>query len=375
MPGRLSISPCMDSDCKAFWTVTGLAWNSVTNERVDGSRVPGVELSIILFSFSTICELLSLFMYRHDSATVKIRPAIPLGVSRGYLWGIIGVVAFSFTVPMTTTAVQGLPPLFVGVGRSMIAAVFAGIALTATRQKLPDARQLLRLVIVALGIVLGFPLLSTYALTVVPASHGAVVIALLPAATALAAVWRSREKPGRKFWIAMCLGASCALLFASLQAGAIGRLSGPDLLLFGAVVAAAIGYAEGGMLSRELGSWQTVSWALVLAFPVTTVLSLWSTGFQLPQAEPLQWAAFGYLALVSMFLGFFAWYRGLAIGPMAQVSQTQLVQPVLTILWAVIFLGESLTWPTVLGGLAVILAAATAVRSRNSVGAAGRSGK
>lgn len=332
--------------------------------------MPGAELLIIALSLAVICILLSLFMYRHDSATLKYSPVILPGSSRGFLWGLIGVVAFSFTVPMTTVAVQGLPPLFVGVGRSMIAALLAAAALALTRQKLPTPRQGLRLGIVAVGIVLGFPLFSTYALTIVPASHGAVVIALLPAATATVAVWRSKEKPGRKFWVAMSVGALCALLFASLQSGSFGHLNGADFLLFGAVIAAAVGYAEGGMLARELGAWQTVSWALVLAFPWTTALSLWATNFQVPESSASQWAAFGYLSVVSMFLGFFAWYRGLAIGPMAQVSQTQLVQPVLTITWAVLFLGDSLTWPTVFGGFAVVLSAGAAVRSRNKAGRA-----
>jgi drug/metabolite transporter (DMT)-like permease len=135
-------------------------------------------------------------------------------------------------------------------------------------------------------------------------------------------------------------------------------------MLFGAVAAAAIGYAEGGMLSRELGSWQTVSWALVLASPLMIALTVISMAAQPPTATPVQWAALAYLGVVSMYLGFFAWYRGLAIGPMAQISQVQLVQPVLSIIWAALMLGEELTWPTVLGGAAVIVCAGIAVRIR-----------
>jgi drug/metabolite transporter (DMT)-like permease len=137
-----------------------------------------------------------------------------------------------------------------------------------------------------------------------------------------------------------------------------------DLLLFGAVVAAAIGYAEGGLLARELGSWQTVSWALVLSAPLMIALNIVTVAQQPPTATPVQWAAFAYLAVVSMFLGFFAWYRGLAIGPIAQVSQVQLAQPVMTICWAALLLNERLTWATVLGGLAVVVCAAVAVRAR-----------
>ncbi len=201
-------------------------------------------------------------------------------------------------------------------------------------------------------------------LTSTAASHGAVVIALLPAATATAAVIRGRERPPVAFWLVSGVGALAVTVFASVQSGGFGILHWADLLLLGSVVAAAIGYAEGGLLARELGSWQTISWALVLASPLMLVLAAASAAQQPPSATPVQWAAFGYLAVVSMFLGFFAWYRGLAIGPIARVSQIQLIQPVLTICWAALLLGEALIWSTALGGLAVILCAAAAVRVR-----------
>jgi drug/metabolite transporter (DMT)-like permease len=149
-----------------------------------------------------------------------------------------------------------------------------------------------------------------------------------------------------------------------MQSGGFGQLHSADLLLLGAVVAAAIGYAEGGLLARELGPWQTVSWALVLASPLMVFLTLFTVVQQPPSATPVQWLAFAYLGVVSMFLGFFAWYRGLAIGPMARVSQIQLIQPVLSICWAGLLLGEALTWTTIIGGLAVILCAGAAVRVR-----------
>lgn len=259
---------------------------------------------------------------------------------------------------------EALSPLFIGSGRAVVAALLAAIALAVTRQRLPTVRQWLRLAVVAAGVVAGFPILTSFALTTVPAAHGAVVIALLPAATAVMAVIRGRERPPVAFWILAALGALAALTFASVQGGGIGRLEWADLLLFGAVIAAAIGYAEGGLLARDLGAWQTISWALVLAAPVMVVLAVFSAVQQPPAASPIQWAAFGYLAAVSMFLGFFAWYRGLAIGPMARVSQVQLVQPVLSILWAALLLGEQITVPTVLGGLAVIACAGIAIRIR-----------
>lgn len=275
--------------------------------------------------------------------------------------------AFSFTVPLTRIVVAdgALSPLFVGAGRAVVAAVLAGLALLCTRQRLPRGRQWARLAVVAGGVVIGFPLLTSFALTVAPAGHSAVVIALLPAATAVLAARRGREHPPRRFWLMAGLGAVMAVGFASFSGGSgPSGLQAADLLLLGAVLAAAIGYAEGGLLARELGSWQTVSWALVIAAPVMLVLTLVSLGQHPPAATPLQWAAFGYLSAVSMFLGFFAWYRGLALGPMSRVSQVQLVQPVLTIAWAALFLGERLTLGIVLGGLAVIGCAGLAVRAR-----------
>jgi drug/metabolite transporter (DMT)-like permease len=224
--------------------------------------------------------------------------------------------------------------------------------------------QWARLAVVAAGVVAGFPLLTSFALTTTHASHGAVVIALLPAATATAAVLRGRERPPLAFWLVTAAGGLAAIVFASLHSGGFGQLHWADVLLLGAVVAAAIGYAEGGLLARELGAWQTVSWALVLSSPLMVLLTAVSIAQQPPSAAPMQWLAFGYLGVVSMFLGFFAWYRGLAIGPMASVSQIQLIQPVLTICWAALMLGESLTWPTALGALAVILCAGAAVRVR-----------
>lgn len=274
------------------------------------------------------------------------------------------MAAFSLTVPLTRVAVAGLSPLFIGAGRAAVAATLAAVVLAVTRQTRPTPRQWRRLAVVAGGIVIGFPFLTSFALSSVPAAHGAVVIALLPAATAVAAVLRGGERVSTAFWWAAGAGAVVAVAFAWVQGGSGGGLHWADLLLLGAVVAAAVGYAEGGLLSRELGAWQTVSWALIVAAPITVALTAISIGPQPPSATSAQWAAFGYLAVISMYLGFFAWYRGLAIGPMTTVSQVQLVQPVLSIGWAVLLLGEPLGWPTVVGGAAVVLAAGTAVRVR-----------
>jgi drug/metabolite transporter (DMT)-like permease len=283
----------------------------------------------------------------------------------GLLFGFFGVLAFSFTLPFTRIAVEQLDPLFIGAGRAVVAAALAAVVLAVTRQRFPRGAQWLRLGIVAVGVVAGFPLLTSFALQTVPAAHGAVVIGLLPAATAIAAVIRAKERPSIAFWIASGAGVAAVIAFIAFAGGGLEGLHPSDLLLLGAVVLAAIGYAEGALLSRELGSWQTICWALLVGLPVMiplTVVSLANHGW--PQADAPHWLAFGYLALVSMFLGFFAWYRGLAIGPIAQVSQIQLVQPVLTIIWSALIVGERLDLLVWLGALVVVACAALAVRAR-----------
>jgi len=307
-------------------------------------------------------------MKEQSSATLA-RSAVLPGLG-GLGWGLLGIVAFSFTLPFTRVAVGGLSPLFIGCGRAVVAAALAVLALSIARRRrpstvpVPSAAQWARLAIVAAGVVIGFPLLTSFALASVPAGHAVVVIGLLPAATAVMAVLRGRERPPRSFWVFAGLGAVAAMAFASLQNGGLGELHEADLLLLLAVLLCALGYAEGGLLARELGAWQTVSWALVLASPLMVAGTIAAIAMQPPHATPVEWAAFAYLAVVSMFLGFFAWYRGLAIGPIARVSQVQLIQPVLGILWAALLLHEQIGAATLLGGLAVIACAALAVRTR-----------
>lgn len=297
--------------------------------------------------------------------TAPLLPPEPARPPSGLRWGLLGVVAFSFTVPFTRVAAHdGLSPLFIGSGRAVVAAALAAIALAVTRQSRPSGGQWLRLAVVASGVVVGFPLLTSYALKQSPASHGAVIIGLLPAATAGMAVLRGKERVPVSFWLSAALGAAAVVAFAALQNGGLGSLHWADLLLLEAVLAAAVGYAEGGLLARELGSWQTVSWALLLAAPLMLVLATVAVAQEPPQGTAAQWLAFTYLSVVSMYLGFFAWYRGLAIGPMTTVSQVQLVQPVLSITWATLLLSEHLTWTTAVGGPVVVLCARTAVRTR-----------
>lgn len=305
-------------------------------------------------------------MRDHSSATAPSSvPLSPVGAA----WGFLGILAFSFTVPLTRIAVEEMDPYFVGAGRAVIAGLCAGALLLALRAPVPRGRQWIGLTAVALGVVAGFPLLTSVALESVSAGHTAVVVGVLPAATAAYAVVRGRgDRPPRRFWLASAAGTVAVAVVISVGTGGIDTKSAPlvDLLLVVAVLAGAVGYGEGARLSREMGAWQTICWALILALPAMSVLTAlrpWPG----PEAGSSQWASFTYLALVSMFLGFFAWYRGLAIGPVTNVSQIQLVQPVLSITWAAALLGEPFTLKLTLGAGAVVLFAGLAVTARASV--------
>lgn len=309
-------------------------------------------------------------MKDNSSATGDNGPPI---LPSGLWWGALGVFAFSLTVPLTRVAVTGgLSPVFTGTGRAVIAGLLAALLLLVAgrHRRRPRAHQWWRLCLVTGGVVIGFPVCTSLALQDVPAAHGAVVIAALPAATAAVTVLRTGERAGARFWCAATLGAVAAATAGILHDGdSGGGLHTADLLLLAAVVTGAVGYAEGGLLSRDLGSWQTICWALVLGLPVMTVLAAASapgSGAAWSAVDADAWAAFGYLSLVSMFLGFFAWYRGLALGPMLQVSQVQLIQPLLSIAWAALLLKEHVTLPTLFSGLLVIACATTAVRARNT---------
>lgn len=269
----------------------------------------------------------------------------------GLFYGFLGVLSFSLTLPATRLAVTELDPMFVGLGRGVVAGVVAAFILWLTRQSLPTIQQVRGLVIVAAGVVLGFPLLSAWAMQRLPAAHGAVVLGLLPLTTAVAGVIRSGDRPSRLFWLASLLGSATVVGFA-LSTGA-GALYGEDLVLLGAVVAAAWGYAEGGKLAKQLGGWQVICWALVLAAPLEAIPTLFAAGHQ-PQASAAAWLGFAYLCLVSQLIGFFAWYHGLAIGGVARVSQMQLLQPFLTIVFSALLLKEAVTPTTILAAALVI---------------------
>lgn len=274
-------------------------------------------------------------------------------------YGLLGVVLFSLTLPATRAAVAAFHPAVVGLGRALIAAVLAAAALWLTRQPRPDRAQWRGLLVVAAGVVLGFPLLTAWALERVPATHGAVVIGLLPLVTAGAAMLRAGERPSAGFWLASAAGSAVVVGFALRSGG--GHLRVEDLVLTLAVFSAAVGYAEGGRLARQLGGWQVISWALLLAAPLVAVPALLAARRYGLSGPPSAWLGLGYVGVVSQFLGFVPWYKGLATGGVARVSQLQLLQPFLTILASGLLLGEPVT-ASALGASLLVVAAVVAGR-------------
>ena len=273
--------------------------------------------------------------------------------------GFLGVLAFSFTLPATRAAVEQLDPTFVGIGREAVAAVLAGLILLLAKAPLPSRRQLLRLGIVASGVVFGWPLFTALALQDLTSAHSAVIVGLLPSATAVAAVLRAGEHPSRGFWLASLAGLLAVLAFAATQGA--GLLSTGDLLILVAVALGAIGYAEGGALARELGGWRVICWAVFLSAPLTVPIGLVAAIGSDLHADGDAWLGFAYVAAVSALLGFFPWYAGLARGGVAKIGQVQLVQPLLTLAWSAALLGEHVG-PETLIASAVVLASVVATQ-------------
>ena len=283
--------------------------------------------------------------------------------SRGLVLGAVGVLAFSMSLPATRMAVAGFDPVFVGAARAAVAGVLAAAVLLVERAGWPRREELGRLALVAFGVVVGWPLLTSVAMARAGAIHGAVLTGLLPAATAVAGVVLARERPSGGFWLAALAGLGCVLVFAAVQgAGAPGPADG---LLLLAVVASAVGYAAGGVLARTMGGMRVIGWALVLSLPLTAPLMLWSWRWAEVRDAPWSaWAGLGYVTVISQYVGFFAWYRGLALGGVARVGQLQLAQPVLSMVWAALLLGEAVTLEAAVAAAAVLACVVMTQRAR-----------
>jgi len=291
----------------------------------------------------------------------------PASVRReGLAWALAGVVMFSFSVPLTKEAVGGFSPFLTATGRAVIAGVLAAALLAAARAPLPPAQQLRPLFYTMLGAVFGWPILLALALERTTSAHVAVIAAFMPLTTALVAVLRTHERVTWQFWAAAGTGTAALVAFALSRGGSGG---GGDLvadgLVVGAVLASSWCYVEGASVTRAMPGWQVISWVVVLALPVTipaSALLWWSGGVSEPTAT--EWGSLLLLGISSMYLGFFAWYRGLSLAGIARGGQVQQLQALLTLVWSAVFLGEEVTPTTVLVALAVIACVVWSQRAR-----------
>ncbi len=279
----------------------------------------------------------------------------------GLLLGLAGVVIFGATLPMTRLAVADLSPWFVTFGRAALAGLVAAGVLLVMRRPLPSRPDLARLGLAALVLVGGFPGFTAFAMQLVPAAHGGVVLGILPLATAAVGAVLMRDRPPLLFWVSAVAGAVLVIAFSLRDGG--GRLEWGDALLAAAVVAAAVGYVVSAQLAARMPGWEVISWIVVVSLPVTVPLTLLSAPTDPAAIAGRSWLAFLYLGLMSQYLGFFFWNAGLALGGVAHVSQVQLLQTFVTLGVAALVNGERVDAVTVLAALAVVAVVALGRRS------------
>ncbi|WP_174508638.1 DMT family transporter [Klebsiella oxytoca] len=271
----------------------------------------------------------------------------------GWINGLLGVVIFSGSLPATRVAVLDMDPFFLTFLRASIAGILAVMLIFGFREKRPQASELIPLVIVSLGVVIGFPLLTAMALQHVTSAHSIVFLGLLPLTTAIFGVLRGGERPKLAFWIFSVIGSLLVMGFA-LSKGASASLTG-DLLMLAAVIACGLGYAEGAKLTRVLGGWQVISWALIISLPFMLIAALFTMPATFSGIGTPAWVSLGYVSLFSMLIGFIFWYKGLAIGGIAAVGQLQLLQPFFGLGLSATLLHETVSPQMVLVTLGVIL--------------------
>lgn len=287
----------------------------------------------------------------------------------GLAWAFLGVLLFSFSLPLTKVAVGGFDPFFTATGRAVIAGALAAVLLVAFRVPWPPRTHLKPLVFTMLGAVFGWPILLALALERTTSAHAAVIAAFMPLTTALFAVLRTHERVPRQFWLAAGGGTVALVVFALSRGGAEGGDLIADLLIVGAVLSSSWCYVEGASITKVMPGWQVISWVVVLALPVTvpaSVILWWATSGDY-QTTTTEWAALLLLGVSSMYLGFFAWYRGLAMAGAAYGGQVQQLQALLTLMWSALLLGETVTLLTVATAIVVVVCVAWALRSRSRV--------
>jgi drug/metabolite transporter (DMT)-like permease len=250
----------------------------------------------------------------------------------------LGVLTFSLSFPGTVFALDGFGPWSAAGLRGVIAAVIAGVALLSSRAPLPARADWPALAMVAIGCAIGFPLLTAFALRTASSAHSAVVIGALPMVTAMISAARTRRREPTAFWVAAGLGGATIVTFTLLQNH--GRPTVADLYLFGALLLCAAGYAEGGRLSAHLPGWRVIAWGVVIAAPVNLAVAAWALPHEPVHLTAKALAGLAYIAAISQFGGFVAWYRGMGLIGVAKASQIQLAQPLLTLAWSVLLLGE-----------------------------------
>ena len=284
----------------------------------------------------------------------------------GLRWAFLGVLLFSFSLPLTKVALGGFSPYLTATGRAVIAGAVASALLAARRVPWPGREHLRPLVFTMIGAVFGWPILLALALERTTAAHAAVIAAFMPLTTALFAVLRFHERVSRQFWLAATFGTAALVAFALSRGGAEGGDLIADLLVVGAVLSSSWCYIEGAAITKAMPGWQVISWVVVIALPLTVPASLvlWFATSGEYQTTVTEWGALILLGISSMYLGFFAWYRGLSLAGAAYGGQVQQLQAPLTLLWSALLLGEVVTWVTVAAALAVVGAVAWAQRSR-----------
>ena len=285
----------------------------------------------------------------------------------GLLLGFVGMVIFGGTLPATRLAVSAIDPVALTALRTALAGLCSLALLLVLRRPLPPRALWPQLVIAMICVSILFPLLMAMGMQRVDASHGGVVLGILPIATALVAVAITHERPGPLFWIASLAGAALVIAFALRQGG--GELSTGDLLLFAAVAVSAIGYAFSGRLTAGMPGWEVISWVLVIALPLSIPAAWLTMPADFTQIPLKPMLGFLYVALFSQWIGFFAWNAGMAMGGIARVSQVQLLQPFVTFALAAFFNDEAITPQIVLFAAAVVATVAISTRTRGRAAA------